>query len=598
MVAGAHTLRIEETLLEPQAISPPPTRHALFIFLIALAALSHLATAGWGDLYGHTEGQYAGAAREMIEQHQWLLPSNDGLPRLRKPPVLYWFTIASFKLFGVNAAAARLPVVLATIATVALTFLIGEQLADYWRGFLAGLIYLCSGGAFLLGRILMPEPVLSAFVAGAIFCALCGYQRRRFRRWWFLGFWICAALACLSKGVHGLLYPAGVVLLLAMFYREARLRFRLLLHWSYLSIFVLVVAPWYIWTELHFPGFLRQLLAIEWLGHLQTVPQAAGSDNGVPRLQFVALHLAWWFPWSIALLPGVIFAWRRVMRPHEIEFADALPLCWMAVGFLPLLLIGQRQDYYSMSMWSGFALWAAAAWLRTPRKLRLAGSLMVTIVGGGIASVALLLPNVISQLNGHGGDGDTSSTTLRALQRIPSPSWLALRPMFLIIGISLMIFSLTAIYLIATRRPKLACATLALAMIPTGLSLIDGVARMAPQFSLADAAQFLNPRLREHDEVIYEGSLDAASSLIFYLNRRFYLVNEPRDDEMHTAASQQTDVVLDENVVLTKWGEPDDVYLIIDQDRLAYWASRLTERFHIYHQVGACGRHVILSNQL
>ncbi|HAK06623.1 MAG TPA: hypothetical protein DCO65_05045, partial [Spartobacteria bacterium] len=77
MIAGAQTLRIEETFLEPPAISPPPTRHALFIFLIALAALSHLATIGWGDLYGHTEGQYAGAAREMIEVHHWLLPTND-----------------------------------------------------------------------------------------------------------------------------------------------------------------------------------------------------------------------------------------------------------------------------------------------------------------------------------------------------------------------------------------------------------------------------------------------------------------------------------------------------------------------------------------
>ena len=104
MVAGARTFSIEETLLEPPAINPPPTRHALFVFLIALAALLHLTTIGWGDLYGHTEGQYAGAAREMIEAHQWLSPTNDGLPRLQKPPLLYWLIIASFKFFGASAA--------------------------------------------------------------------------------------------------------------------------------------------------------------------------------------------------------------------------------------------------------------------------------------------------------------------------------------------------------------------------------------------------------------------------------------------------------------------------------------------------------------
>jgi hypothetical protein len=59
MIAGVRTLSIEETLLEPPAINPPPTRHALFIILIALAALLHIATIGWGDLYSETDSQYA-----------------------------------------------------------------------------------------------------------------------------------------------------------------------------------------------------------------------------------------------------------------------------------------------------------------------------------------------------------------------------------------------------------------------------------------------------------------------------------------------------------------------------------------------------------
>src|ERR1700736_4807310 len=304
MDAGVRTFHIEETLLEPPALNPPPTRHALLALLVALAAVLHIATIGWGDLYSETEGQYAGAAREMLHAHDWLIPTNDGIPRLQKPPLLYWLIILSFKIFGVNTMAARLPIAAATIAAVALTFLIGERLTDYWRGFIAGLIHLCLWGTFLLGRIIMPEPVFSAFIAGAIFCGVCAYQRRQFRRFWFLGFWLCAAFACLTKGLHGLICPAVVFLLLALLYREARLRFRLLLHWSYLSIFLLMVAPWYIWAEWHFPGFLRQLVGVEWLGHLHAAPNVPGSDNGVPRWQFIALHFAWWFPRWIALLPG------------------------------------------------------------------------------------------------------------------------------------------------------------------------------------------------------------------------------------------------------------------------------------------------------
>src|SRR5437870_4830006 len=196
MTASARSLTLEKTLLEPPALPAPPTRQVLFVILIALTALLHVATIGTGDLYSQTEGQYAGAAREMVMNHHWFLPTNDGIPRLQKPPLLYWLIIASYKIFGVNAAAARLPIAAAIVATVALTFLIGERLRDYWHGFLAGLIYLSFCGTFLLGRIIMPEPVFSAFVAGGIFCAICGYQRRRYRRLWFGGWWICAALAC------------------------------------------------------------------------------------------------------------------------------------------------------------------------------------------------------------------------------------------------------------------------------------------------------------------------------------------------------------------------------------------------------------------
>ena len=283
MVAGTRTFRIEETLLDPPAIDPPPTRHALLVFLIALAALLHVATIGSGDLYSQTEGQYAGAAREMIETHQWLLATNDGIPRLQKPPLLYWLIIFSFKLFGVNAAAARLPIALAVVSLVALVFLIGEKLADYWRGFVAGLICLSLCGTFLLARIVMPEPLVSAFIAGAIFCGVCGYQRRQHRRAWFAGFWISAALACLTKGMLGLIYPVAVFVLLSIFYREARMRFRALLRWDYLLIFCLIVAPWHIWAQWHFPGYFHYLINSEWVGHLRGVSDATHDLAGCSR---------------------------------------------------------------------------------------------------------------------------------------------------------------------------------------------------------------------------------------------------------------------------------------------------------------------------
>jgi 4-amino-4-deoxy-L-arabinose transferase-like glycosyltransferase len=561
MVAGARTFTLEDTFLEPQVLNPPPTRHALLVFLLALAAVLHLASAGWSDLYDGTEGQFAGGAREMLETQQWFVPTNNNVPQLQNPPLVYWLIVLSYKIFGVSAAAARAPIAIAMIASVALTFLIGERLANYWRGFAAGLIYLCSAGAFLPGRIVTPDAVFAAFIVGAIFCAVCGYQRRRFRRAWFAGVWLCAALACLSKGPAALPYLAALFVLLAIFFREARLRFRLLLHWTYLIPFLLLVAPWFVWTENHFPGFFLRSLT-------------GSNESRLPAWQFAALHLAWWFPACLLALPGFLFAARRIIRPREIVFGDALPLCWMAVGFLPLLLIGDRSASASMSMWSAFALWAASAWDRTPRPLR-AGAIGVLIfAGASVAAIAFFAPEFLEKTG---------------VQNVP-------RPLFQFAGLALLIISLVALYFSAKDRPEIALFVVLGSMVPIGLCLAEGAARLAPLFSLADAARFLNPRLGENGHVLFEGPPRRASSLTFYLNRKFFLVNQAPDFFDRTDAAREK--YLDENFVLTEWDRAAPLFLIVEQSRLPHWQKLVTARVHIYHQVTTCGSYVVLSNQL
>jgi len=176
-------------------------------------------------------------------------------------------------------------------------------------------------------------------------------------------------------------------------------------------------------------------------------------------------------------------------------------------------------------------------------------------------------------------------------------TWLVIRPVFVTTGVSFLLFSLLALYFVFKGHERLTAVTLAAAMLPSGLSMIEGVERTAPYFSLADVARYLNPRLDAGGDAIFEGPFDDSSSLVFYLNRKFLLVNQNRQ-RTAPIGRPSIDIFVDEEAVLEKWAQPDAVYLIVELSRADYWKQLLTSRFHVYHQVSMSGTHVVLSNQL
>jgi hypothetical protein len=192
---------------------------------------------------------------------------------------------------------------------------------------------------------------------------------------------------------------------------------------------------------------------------------------------------------------------------------------------------------------------------------------------------------------------DARWTAWKALDDMPVSAWVALRPMLVITAVSFVFFSIIALYFLFKQREKLAAIALAASMIPAGLSMVVAVAKTAPYFSLADVARYLNPRLETGGHAMFEGPLDDSSSLIFYLNRRFFFVNQnPRKEAPMGVPA--TDIFLNEQAVLDKWYQPDAVYLIVEQSRADYWKQLVISRFHVYHQVTTSGTYVVLSNQL
>ena len=75
------------------------------------------------------------------------------------------------------------------------------------------------------------------------------------------------------------------------------------------------------------------------------------------------------------------------------------------------------------------------------------------------------------------------------------------------------------------------------------------------------------------------------------------MVNQEPDPRI-PLTGEQRDLFINEKAALEHWRAPRPVFLIIEQDRVAYWRELLTQQFHVYHQVASFGTYTILSNQL
>src|SRR3984957_1360714 len=79
-------------------------------------------------LFDPDEGRYAEIPREMLNGGDWVIPHLNGLAYIEKPPLQYWATALSYRLFGPNAVAARLYCALTALATIVLVWLTARRL--------------------------------------------------------------------------------------------------------------------------------------------------------------------------------------------------------------------------------------------------------------------------------------------------------------------------------------------------------------------------------------------------------------------------------------------------------------------------------------
>jgi len=547
--------------------------------------------------------------RNMLDSGDWVTARLDGVAYLEKSPLKYWMIAVSYMLFGPTDWAARVPLALGTIALCWLTFLIGRWAFSALAGFYSGMIMATCIGLWLFTRIQIPDAILTATIALAMWSLLrvLDDDEANPRLWAAV---LAASIACglLLKGLIAAVFPVAAGLIYLAFTKQlfSLDTWKKIRPFSGIAIILVIAGPWHVLATLRNPPYFDFTMKSEpgyyhgffWFYFFNEhvfrfLNMRHPRDyNTVPRALFWLFHLLWLFPWS-AFFPKVAqLSYKPVDRAGRMRL---LCLCW--TGFLlTFFTFSTTQEYYSMPCYPALALLLGSAMVAEDR-MSLIGSRVLAVVSmlaaaavgaiyfnvrnlptpGDISSALTQNPDAYTLSLGHMGD-------------LTLESFAYLRLPLLVAGLAFLIGAWGAWKLRNVGRALALGAMMTLFFHAARLALIA----FDPYLASRPLAESLLQQ--PEGQLIVDDQYYTFSSVFFYTNKRALLLNGRVNNlEYGSYAPGAAQVFIGDDDFAARWRTKDRYYLVIEKPKLA----RL-EKFVApgsLHVIKESGGKLLLGNQ-
>jgi 4-amino-4-deoxy-L-arabinose transferase-like glycosyltransferase len=555
----------------------------------------------------------------MLLRHDWVTLYANGIRYLEKAPLLYWSMAASFKVFGVHTAAARLPLALTVLAlALAMESFARRAFRSARAGLYAVVLLLSSFGIFIFTRIIIPDIGVCLWLTLALFCYWLTEQQTAPNRLLCWGFAACCALNVLTKGLIGIVFPILIVLAHLLLTRRTLhgtfARLRQLAPVSSTLVFLAIAAPWHILIGLANPtqGHPGGLSFSH--GHWSVPLPTDGNVHGwfwfyfvneqvlrylnlrvprdydtVPLALFWGLLLVWLMPWSAFVFRALsTVPLRKALRPRvSIRTLDATESTLLLLGLwaaIPMLFfsLSTRQEYYVLPAMPALIL-LIAAWLNDEADEAESFTVPNPLVRSGqrISVVLLVLGSIAALSAGffvlHAHPPGPNTDLAALLKQNPGDYALsfghfldlnaqamgAFRTPLLITAFALFGGTLANWLCRRDYRPHLGNLWLAAATFAFLLAAHIGLQTFSPVLSSRELASAIAPELKPDDLIVIHGEYESASTLGFYLRRNDLHILDGRSSNLwYGSFFPDAPAIFEDAVSISlKWTQPRRVFL-------------------------------------
>jgi 4-amino-4-deoxy-L-arabinose transferase-like glycosyltransferase len=522
----------------PASVAVPGlSRKVAALTVLLFGCVIYLGNAGFPGLLDDADASHAVVAREILQRHDWVILSMNGIRYLMKAPLHYWAVAVSYAAFGSNEFATRLPVALAMIGLALLVNEFARRFFGVRAGLYSALAVLTGAGFFLFTRIMIPEGIYALEFTAIFYFFIRGWTGSLAPRTAYWGVAVMSALAMLTRGLVGVIFPVGIIGLFVTVTRGwKRLGEMHLL--SSTVVFLAVAVPWHLLASLRAKTFFWSYFINE---HFK---RAVGTRfppdyEAVPLWLWLGMHLIWFFPWSIFLwaafkeFPGA----RKWKELDAAQQARLLLVLWG--GFVLLffsLTFGSRMEYYSFGGWPAIAMLLGiglaraeddgASWLTTVQGV-------LAAVGALLASVLLLMLAISAKVRVHGDISTLLERQQGDVYRVSMAHFLDLTPQaFAVLRLpaamaaAAFLLGLGAAWLLrASNKPVAATSTMAATMALFFFAANIALGVFGPYLSSKPLLEKVKAQITNDDIVAIYGEFDGSSSVGFYSGQRVLIWN-------------------------------------------------------------------------
>lgn len=364
-----------------------------FLILFAPLALDF-------NFYYPDEVHYSDAAIEMLQNGDFLTPhQGSGELRFNKPIVSYWFVLLGFKLFGINAFAARFFFFISGALILILVYHISLVLHENKKTALLATMIAVSNVTFLMSSMRsIPDILLCLFITIS-FYGFAGFLRfgnntpKKFYWMLFLGM----AIAYEVKGIPALILGA-IELLFLLLNPWQRIKWKKLIHLPSMLSAIILGSFWFVFMYVYYGNEFIQSFYDDQIGERVAINYFTMLGNiGIS----FGLMLALLFPWITFVKRQSSFfgSGNKTEKAFRIFAITTIVLFTFASG-----TAFKVYDRYLLPLVPILAVWMASIIIKTidkePLILRI-WSILAVLVHGILLAFALTISITLKESAAH-----------------------------------------------------------------------------------------------------------------------------------------------------------------------------------------------------